>query len=829
MAKYQHKRIEGKWQKRWAEEGLMRVDLSKTASKYYCLMMFPYPSGDLHVGHGRNYIIGDALARLKMMEGYNVLAPMGWDAFGLPAENAALKEDIHPGVWTRQNIQRMKEQFYRWGVVYDWSREVTSCEPEYYRWTQWLFLKLYEHGLAYRKAASVNWCPSCRTVLANEQVVGGECERCGSKIEERFLEQWFFKITDMADALLDDLATLESWPERVVTMQRNWIDRSEGLEISFPVVGGDETIACFTTRPDTIFGATFLVMSPEHPAVDELVRGVPDEISIRKFIQEERDYKLSGELEPRKTGVDTGRRAINPINQAEIPIYLAPYVLMEYGTGAIMAVPAHDQRDFEFAKTYGLEILEVIRPRSGKSNLPDAAWGGESNTVNSEMVNSGPYDGLPAPEAWERIADWFESESRGRRRTNYRLRDWLLSRQRYWGAPIPMIHCDKCGPVPVPEDQLPVLLPDDIDFHPRGDGKSPLATSEAFVNVSCPKCSGAAKRDTDTMDTFVDSSWYFLRYLSPHDGNRAFDGEMADRWMPVDQYIGGVEHAILHLLYARFIVKFLNRAGLLGFDEPFARLFTQGMITRDGVKMSKSKHNTVNPDPIIENFGADTMRLYILFAGPPERDTEWRDDSIEGCHRFVNRVYRLFDTNRDMLAGKDNGQLGIDGLDDGEKELFRKTHWTILKVRKDLEDTFHFNTAISATMELVNAMYAFAGDQAVERGTAVFRFAFQTLVRLLAPMTPHICEELWERMGHTRSIFKEPMPEAKREYAEQEMIELVIQINSKIRARQPVAAGTSDKELEELALTNPRIQELMQGKAPKRVLVIQNKLVNIIA
>jgi len=829
MAKYPHQEIERKWQARWAEQELMRVDLTSTDDKYYCLMMYPYPSGDLHVGHGRNYIIGDALARLKMMEGYNVLAPMGWDAFGLPAENAAIQQNIHPATWTRQNIQRMKEQFYRWGVVYDWSREVTSSEPEYYKWTQWLFLRLFEHGLAYREAASVNWCPSCKTVLANEQVVAGACERCGTFIEERFLEQWFFKITELADPLLDDLAGLESWPDRVVSMQQNWIDRSHGLEIDFPIKGEDFSLRCFTTRPDTIFGATFLVISEEHPRIDDLIAGTKPEADVRKYIEAERAYKLSGNArnDPHKTGIFSGRYAVNPISGEGIPIYVAPYVLMEYGTGAIMAVPGHDQRDFDFATTYDLAIREVIRPKSGKSNLPKSAFEGEG-----EVVNSGEFSGLDSREAFNRIADWFEGNSCGQRKTNYRLRDWLVSRQRYWGAPIPIIHCASCGVVPVPLEDLPVLLPDNVDFRPTGDGKSPLATSESFVNVTCPKCGEPATRDTDTMDTFVDSSWYFLRYLSPDDANRAFDSKLANEWLPVDQYIGGVEHAILHLLYARFITKFLNRIGLISFDEPFGRLFTQGMICKNGVKMSKSKGNVVNPDPIIEAFGADTMRLYILFAGPPERDTEWRDDSIEGCNRFVNRLYRHYESQERILSVSIDENISIDGLSDGEKGLFRKTHWAILKVRKDLEDTFHFNTAIAAAMELSNEMTAFVADRALEAGSSaasIYSFAFHTLIRLLAPMTPHICEELWERTGHAKSIFNTPMPEANPDYAQQETITLVIQINSKIRARETVEAGASDEKLQEVALSNPRIQELLDGKKPRKVLVIQGKLVNIIA
>ena len=835
MSKYPHREIETKWQKRWADERLMAVDLSRAERKYYCLMMYPYPSGDLHVGHGRNYIIGDALARLKMMEGYNVLAPMGWDAFGLPAENAALTQNIHPAVWTRNNIARMKAQFYRWGVVYDWSREIASYDPAYYKWTQWLFIQLFNEGLAYRKGASVNWCPSCQTVLANEQVVGGICERCGSEITERFLEQWFLRITEFADALLDDLDKLGSWPERVLTMQRNWIDRSRGLEIRFPVeplkdspAAGPREFVCFTTRPDTIFGATFLVVSPEHPDVPSLVEGTGREEAVASFAQTEKAERLSGRtrMEPRKTGMFTGRYARNPFSGERIPIYLAPYVLMEYGTGAIMAVPAHDQRDFEFAKRFDIPVVEVVRPKDGVSAFPDAAFEGKG-----VVVSSGSYTGLGSDEAFEKTSEWAEANGVGRGRTHYRLRDWLVSRQRYWGTPIPMVHCGSCGVVPVPEKDLPVLLPEDVDFRPRGDGKSPLATVESFVTVNCPKCGKKAARDTDTMDTFVDSSWYFLRYISPRDDQRVFDKALANKWLPVDQYVGGVEHAILHLLYARFFTKFLKRLGLLEFDEPFGRLFTQGMICKNGVKMSKSKGNVVNPDPIIEQSGADTMRLYILFAGPPERDTEWRQDSIDGCNRFLNRIYRMWETHSALLSSPSGAAIDYEALHEDSRGLFRKTHWAMDKVRKDLQDNFHFNTAISAVMELTNLMNALceSGKMGSNAGSSeVFRFAFDTTVRLLAPMTPHICEELWERTGHTGSIFRIPMPVADPRYAAAEKITLVIQINSRIRAREEIEAGTSEAEVQRLALANPRVQEMLAGKAPRKVVVVKNKLVNII-
>ncbi|NIM19900.1 MAG: leucine--tRNA ligase [Candidatus Latescibacteria bacterium] len=828
MDRYPHKSIEAKWKAAWEREGLMTVDLNSSGEKYYCLMMYPYPSGDLHVGHGRNYVIGDALARYKLMEGCSVLAPMGWDAFGLPAENAALAYNIHPAVWTAENIKKMKEQFFEWGVLYDWDREITSCDPMYYRWTQWIFLQLYKSGLAYRKAASVNWCPSCKTVVANEQVIAGACERCGATIAERFLEQWFFKITAFADPLLDDLGQLEDWPERVIAMQRNWIDRSEGQEILFAIDDINKSVACFTTRPDTIFGATFLVLSLDHPYVPQLIEGTEMESQIREFIEREKALKLSGRAltEPSKEGVFTGRYAINPLNEAEIPIYIAPYVLMEYGTGAIMGVPGHDQRDFDFAKTHGLDIREVIQPIEGKSPFPDAAFEGKGI-----MVDSGSYSGLTSEEGFDKIAEYLESRSQGKRTIHYRLRDWLISRQRYWGAPIPMIHCGNCGIVPVPEEDLPVLLPEDVDFRPKGEGKSPLARNEDFVAVPCPSCGKRAMRDTDTMDTFVDSSWYYLRYLSPNDTEKPFDKALVDTWLPVDQYVGGVEHAILHLMYSRFITKFLQSKGYLSFSEPFRRLFTQGMITKDGVKMSKSKGNTVSPGSIIESMGADTMRLYILFCGPPERDSEWKDDSVEGCSRFLNRVYRLFEKHRDVLISTGEETIDVETLNDNEKKLFRKTHWTIVRVIDDINDNFHFNTAISAIMELSNEMGAFSDKEKIEpglRSASVLLFAFDSLVRLLAPMTPHLCEEFWERMGHETSVFRSPLPAANPEYAKGEMITLVIQVNSRIRAREEIPIDLGEEEVRKKALENVRIRELMAGKEPKKVIVVQNKLVNIV-
>lgn len=824
MSKYPHHEIESKWQDVWERTQSMRLDPDSDRAKYYCLMMFPYPSGELHVGHGRNYIIGDALARYMKMSGYEVLAPMGWDAFGLPAENAALQRNIHPGTWTRDNIARMKQQFRDWGVVYDWSREVASCDPAYYKWTQWLFLKLYESDLAYRKAASVNWCPSCKTVLANEQVVDGACERCGTPIEERFLEQWFFKITEFADALLDDLDTLSDWPERVVTMQRNWIDRSHGMEIAFDVKNTDRRVTCYTTRPDTVFGASFMVLSPEHPEVEKLVSASPRERELRDVLERFNADKLSGHarMEPSKEGLFLDAHAVNPMTGDDVPIYAAPYVLMGYGTGAIMGVPAHDERDFEFAQKYKLPIRPVV---DIPGDLPTPRF-----DPAHPLINSGAYDGLPRGEGFEKICDDIAAQGRGERRTNYRLRDWLISRQRYWGAPIPMIHCPACGVVPVPESDLPVLLPEDIDFHPSGDGKSPLAASDDFRVVKCPACGAAAERDTDTMDTFVDSSWYFMRYLNPDDSDAAFRRESVDRWLPVDQYIGGVEHAILHLLYARFVVKFLHYRGFISFSEPFARLFTQGMVCKDGAKMSKSKGNVVSPDPLIQRVGADTMRLYILFSGPPERDTEWNDEAVEGCHRFLNRVWRIFESHEGAIRQSINAVIEPDGLSERERELFRKTHWALDKVQRDIGDHFHFNTAISALMELANVMQSFI-EKPVAPGTsssAVLAFATDRLVRMIAPMTPHFGEEIWQRLRHTESVFTAPIPAADPAFLIDETVELVIQVNSKIRARERIPADTERSRIETIALANERIQELTAGRTPRKIIVIENKLVNIV-
>jgi len=820
MEGYPFKKIESKWQKHWQKIKLFAMDPDSPKAKYYCLMMFPYPSASLHVGHGRNYIIGDVVARFMMMNGYNILSPMGWDAFGLPAENAAIKDSIHPKISTLKNISRMKEQLNAWGTGYDWSREVTSCLPDYYKWTQWIFLKLYEKGLAYKKQASVNWCPSCQTVLANEQVVNGKCERCDTQVTEKELAQWFFKITSYAQRLLDDLSKLKNWPERVRIMQKNWIGRSEGVRIDFPVVGDDLALSCFTTRVDTIYGATYMVLAPEHPEVKRLIEDAPNQQDILAFIEKARSQSLvsRAEAEVEKEGIFTGRYVVNPVNNRQIPLWIANYVLMEYGTGAVMAVPAHDQRDFEFAKQYNLPIEVVID--DPKESL-DAKKILEAYVDDGIMVNSAQFDGLDNREAMDKIADFMQDKNIGQRTVHYRLRDWLISRQRYWGAPIPIIYCEKCGQVPVSERELPVLLPEKVEFSAKGgsasggkpSGESPLAQAKAFANSRCPKCKGKAIRETDTMDTFVDSSWYYLRYLSPKDKKQAFSKEMVNKWLPVDQYIGGVEHAILHLLYSRFITKVFYDLGMINFDEPFERLFTQGMIVKDGAKMSKSKGNVVSPDELIAKYGADTVRLYTLFIGPPEKDAEWNDRGVEGAWRFINRIWRLV-----QLLSKYNGETQAE-------KLKRKTHQTIKKVTEDLEREFHFNTAISAIMELVNETYK-ALEQKQDK--KVVTDAVETAVILLSPFVPHIAEEMWQKLGKKNSIFKLSWPVYEHEVLQAQEALIVVQINGKVRAKITVAHNTEEEKLKKIVLEDERVIKYIDGKKPKKVLIVPNKLVSIV-
>jgi leucyl-tRNA synthetase len=835
--------IEPKWQAFWRENKLFNIDTRDARDKYYCLMMFPYPSAALHVGHGRNYIIGDVVARYKMMRGFHVLAPMGFDAFGLPAENAAIKGGVHPKTSTLNNIAKMKSQLKEWGVEYDWSREVISCLPEYYKWTQWIFLKLYEKGLAYKKKAFVNWCPSCKTVLANEQVLEGKCERCSSEVTQKDLEQWFFRITHYAERLLKDLEKLTEWPNRVKTMQSNWIGKSTGVEIDFKIEGFDKTLRCFTTRIDTIYGATFIALAPEHPFVDQLIESSVDKEKIMSAVRKMRDESKVERAQENieKEGVFTGRHVINPVNNKKIPIWVSNYILMEYGTGSIMAVPAHDERDFEFAKKYDLPIEVVIDPSARPKDVSglaqdqsrvcrgiddphsplDAATMKEAYVGEGIMVNSAQFNGIRSQDTIEKIADHFEKNKWGKRAVQYKLRDWLISRQRYWGAPIPIVYCAKCGTVGVPEKDLPVLLPENTEFRPTGE--SPLKFAKDFLNTKCPKCGGPSERETDTMDTFVDSSWYYLRYITPHLADKPFDTELVNKWLPVDQYIGGIEHAILHLLYSRFITKFFFDIKVTGFDEPFKNLFTQGMIIKDGAKMSKSKGNVVSPDKLIAEYGADTVRLYTLFIGPPEKDAEWSDRGVEGSYRFLGRVWRLVE--KMDQPGKGNG-----GLSDAEKDsLRRKTHQTIKKVTEDLDGGFHFNTAISAIMELVNQVYDVLGAGGRGPGTdAVVAEAVENIVILLSPLVPHIGEEMWHALGKSGSIFRSKWPSYDKEIIVEKVVTIPIQINGRLRSKIEVRFDISEEDLKKAVLSDPKAKSWIADKNVKDLIVIPGKLVNVV-
>ncbi|MCK4240276.1 MAG: leucine--tRNA ligase, partial [Candidatus Atribacteria bacterium] len=781
-----------------------------------------------HMGHVKNYVMGDVVARYKHSQGYNILHPMGWDAFGLPAENAAIQHKIHPSIWTKNNIQKMKNTLKKMGISYDWEREISTCQPDYYKWTQWIFLQLYKKGLAYKKKAVVNWCPSCSTVLANEQVVEGKCERCGAEVIKKELSQWFFKITEYAQRLLDDMELLEEWPERVLTMQRNWIGRSEGARIEFSIKGSNKTIPVFTTRPDTLLGATYFLLAPEHPLVEEIIKDSPYKDEVQSFIgevsKESAIERISAALE--KRGCFTGKYVINPINDEEIPIWVANYVLMEYGTGAVMAVPAHDQRDFEFAKKYDLPIRVVIQPKDKEvsSDPIEVAFDGEGI-----MVNSGQFNGLPSAKALEDIIDCLVKKGSGKREINYRLRDWLISRQRYWGAPIPMIYCSDCGMVPVPEKDLPVLLPDDVDFKPTGI--SPLAGSKGFINTICPKCGKKAQRETDTMDTFVCSSWYYLRYCSPQIDTAPFDTEELRYWMPVDQYIGGVEHAILHLLYSRFFIKALYDMSFVNFKEPFKRLFTQGMVCKDGAAMSKSKGNVVTPGEIISKYGVDATRAMILFASPPEVDMEWTDKGMEGAFRFLNRVWRLIYNNLDYLGKlKGKEEISFEKISDKAKKLRQKTHLTIKKVTEDIEQRFHFNTAISAVMELVNEVYKFKLEEKhrEEGDILVLREALEMIVRLLSPITPYLSEELWQEMGHGEIVYLQPWPKYDVKLLEEEEKLIVVQVNGKLRGRLLVPASYDDERIKNEALSLPKIKEKIEGKKIVKIITVSGKLINIV-
>ncbi len=818
--RYSFKDIEAKFQSKWEHDKPYATATDENKPKYYALAMFPYPSGNLHMGHVRNYSIVDVIARFKRMQGYNVLHPMGWDSFGLPAENAAIKHQIHPAPWTWQNIDNMRLQLKEMGISYDWDREVASCHPDYYKWTQWLFLEFYKHGLAYKKKAAVNWCPSCATVLANEQVVDGACERCDTPVIKKDLEQWFFKITDYAQILLDDLEKLPGWPDKVKTMQRNWIGRSEGVELDFTVEGRTDKIRVYTTRHDTIFGVSYLVLAPEHPLVAKLTAGTESEPAVQAFVD-----KMQGlneisrtSTETEKEGMFTGAYCINPLDGTKVPIWIANYVLMEYGTGAVMGVPAHDERDFVFARKYNLPIKVVISPK--EYSLDPATMTG-AYVDPGIMVNSGFFDGMENEAAMEKIADYIEQQGFGERKINFRLRDWLISRQRYWGAPIPMLYCDTCGEVPVPESDLPVMLPTDVEFRPGGE--SPLKTSPTFVEATCPKCGGKARRETDTMDTFVCSSWYFLRFCSPKAESKAFEGKDVNYWMPVDQYVGGVEHAILHLLYSRFFTKALRDFGHLNIDEPFANLLTQGMVCMYGSKMSKSKGNVVSPEEIIARYGADTARLFTLFAAPPERDLEWSEQGVEGSYRFLNRVWRLV---YHYAAELQPGPVVPGELDEAAINLRRITHVTIKRVTGDIAARFNFNTAISAIMELVNACYSY--KEQPEQNYAVVDEAIRALVLLLAPFAPHIAEELWESLGSKTSVHLEAWPQVDEQALVQAEITVVVQINGKVRDRINVSPDLNARALEAQALSEPKVQQQLEGKRVVKVISVPGKLVNIV-
>ncbi|TYO94700.1 leucine--tRNA ligase [Desulfallas thermosapovorans] len=823
--RYEFREIETRWQQKWAEQDMYAVPDFSDRPKYYCLEMFPYPSGKLHMGHVRNYSIGDVVARFKTMQGFNVLHPMGWDAFGLPAENAAIKHGaLHPARWTMDNIDSMRAQLKQLGISYDWNREVATCHPGYYKWTQWLFLQLYHQGLAYKKKSAVNWCPSCATVLANEQVKEGSCERCSSVVEKRELEQWFFKITQYADRLLADLDKLDGWPDKVKIMQENWIGRSEGAEITFQIEGMDETITVFTTRPDTIYGVTYMVLAPEHPLVEKLIEGKPQAGEIREFVQEVRNLSelARTSTEAEKIGLLTGAYCINPVNGEKVPILVANYVLLEYGTGAVMGVPAHDQRDFEFARKYNLPVRVVIEP---EGVTLDPATMSEAYAGEGLMVNSGPFNGTPNRQGITDVIKYLQEKGVGAGRVNYRLRDWLISRQRYWGAPIPIIYCDKCGVVPVPEKDLPVLLPMDVAFKPTG--RSPLEDHAGFVNTTCPACGAPARRETDTMDTFMCSSWYYYRYTSPRDEDNVWDPGKVRYWLPVDQYIGGVEHAILHLLYSRFFTKVLYDMKLIDNDEPFTNLLTQGMVLKDGAKMSKSKGNVVSPEDIVATYGADTARLFILFASPPERDLEWSDQGVEGCYRFLNRVWRLVAPLGDTLtsAAPPDRASNLVGIN---KDMRRVTHLAIKKVTEDVGNRFNFNTAVSAIMELVNAMYQYRDLPECDRNDGVLREAVDALLLLLAPFAPHITEELWNLTGHEGSIHAQPWPRYDPEAIVEDEITIVIQINGKVRERLLVPADIKPDAMRELVMQQEKVRELIGDKKVVKVIPVPGKLVNIV-
>lgn len=823
---YDFKAIEKKWQDTWLEQATYRVSIDSDKEKYYVLEMFPYPSGRIHMGHVRNYSIGDVVARYKRFRGFNVLHPMGWDSFGLPAENAAIKNDTHPARWTYDNIDYMRNQLRQLGLSYDWDREIATCNPKYYKWEQQIFLEMYEKGLVYQKTTTVNWCESCHTVLANEQVIEGTCWRCDELVSAREMNGWFFKITDYAEELLNDLDKLKGWPDKVVTMQRNWIGKSTGLQCDFEIDGGDtnEKLSIFTTRPDTIFGVTFMSIAPEHPLLDTLLKDNPREKEVRDFASRiiKTKQQQTNQDVTEKEGINTGRYCINPFNGDKVPIFVANFVLMTYGTGAVMAVPAHDQRDFEFAQKYQLAIKPVVIPKDGSLIGREMV---EASIVPGILADSGPFTGMDSDKAKQAIIDQAKSDGTGNAHITYRLRDWGISRQRYWGAPIPMVQCDSCGVQAVPVDQLPVTLPED-----RGSQQNdcaPLHQRPAFYETICPKCGGKAKRETDTMDTFVESSWYFARYASPRFSDAPLSVEEASHWLPVDQYIGGVEHAILHLLYSRFFTKVLRDLGYLNIDEPFTNLLTQGMVIKDGSKMSKSKGNVVDPSDLISEYGADTTRLFSLFAAPPEKDLEWNPKGVEGCFRFLNRIFRFVQTHHDAITI--GGLIDSDALNPSERELHRKTHQTIKRVTGNIEKNFHFNTAISAVMELFNTLSTLGSNTKEEGvGSAVISEAVDSLLILLCPMVPHFCAELWTSVHKDSSIDTRQWPTWDEEAAKEDELTIVIQVKGKVRSRLQVPMDIDDAALEEMALKDENALKFINGQTIKKVIVVKKKLVNIV-
>jgi leucyl-tRNA synthetase len=842
VSDYRPQEIEKKWQQHWRDTRAFEVEVDPSRPKFYCLEMFAYPSGHAHVGHVRNYMIGDIMARMKRMRGFNVLHPFGWDAFGLPAENAAIKNRTHPETWTLDNIAHMKGQLQRLGISYAWEREIATCLPDYYRWNQWLFTRMFERGLAYRRRSTVNWCETDQTVLANEQVVDGGCWRCGTPVVTRDLEQWFLRITAYADELLEALSTLTEWPEKVLTMQRNWIGRSEGARVRFPIANGttatSEVVEVFTTRIDTIYGANFVLIAPEHPLVERFASESDDPAAFRAkvsaFRSLDRTARLTGEIE--KEGFDTGRRVINPFTHAPVPVWVANFVLGEYGTGAVMAVPAHDQRDFEFARKYGLPVTVVIQP-DGQTLDSDALT--EAFVDDGVLVNSGSFSGLRTDEARRRMTADAATHGIGEATVQFRLKDWGVSRQRYWGTPIPIVQCEACGLVPVPDDQLPVRLPNITEFTGRGD--SPLAHVSEFVNVACPKCGKPARRETDTMDTFVDSSWYYYRFCDPKNESLPFDPAAVAYWGPVDFYSGGVEHAILHLIYSRFFSRVFRDVGLVTLDEPFARLLTQGMVLRHGAVMSKSKGNVVDPDDMIARYGADALRLYVMFVAPPEKEVEWTDTGLEGSYRFLGRVWRVADYVLPAIKGVPAPTPST--LDSGERSLRRATHRTIDRVTRDIDPRMHLNTAISAIMELVNEIYAFCDSRGIKptgrddappvvidrpETAAVLREAIESLVLLLSPFTPHLSEELWERLGHTGGVVAAGWPAADASAAAEEEIEIPVQVNGKLRARLMVAVGTPEDDIRAAALALPALQTHLAGMDIVKTVVANGRLVNVV-